>query len=153
MSWVNGLSSLLGGVENKDLDVSESNHKGSYGGHSGYGSHSGYGGHSGHGGGGYKLQCCPLVVDPLTFTALLGAIAAGTFFLNMLITMNIMMRRRRKRNQEQPHLLDSLLEDVIHSGNHLLIWHDPTSPDIGGFVTGFGQSADSIWVSCFFAKL
>ena len=48
---------------------------------------------SGHGGG---LDCCPLVVDPFLLITILGAIAAATFFLNVLITMNI--TRRKKRN-------------------------------------------------------
>ena len=43
-----------------------------------------------------KDKCCPIVVDPLTFTALLGAIAAATAFLNTLITMNITKRRRKR---------------------------------------------------------
>ena len=42
---------------------------------------------SGYGGG--EPPCCPLVVDPLALLALLASIAAGTFFLNTLITMNI----------------------------------------------------------------
>ena len=45
-----------------------------------------------------KDKCCPIVVDPLTFTALLGGIAAATFFLNTLITMNITKKRRRRRD-------------------------------------------------------
>ena len=76
----------------------------------GYGAQSsGYGGHSGHGG--YKdPDCCPLVVDPLTLAALFGAIAAGTVFLNTVITMNITGRRRRKRGTE-----DQVL-DVVQKG-------------------------------------
>lgn len=77
----------------------ESNALGAYGGHGGHGGHGGYGsghgiGHgSGHGHG--KLDCCPIVVDPLTFSALLGFIGAATAFLNTLITMNIMARKKR----------------------------------------------------------
>ncbi len=49
--------------------------------------HSSYGHSSqGHHGGGYK-ECCPLVVDPLTFFSLLAAIAGSTAFLNTIITM------------------------------------------------------------------
>ena len=67
--------------------------KGGYSsGHSGYG-HSGYGhsgydhkaSHSGYGhssgGYGHEEPCCPLVLDPLMLLALLGAIAAATYFL------------------------------------------------------------------------
>jgi len=54
---------------------------------------------SGYGHGHYgKIECCDLVVDPLTFLALLGGIAGGTAFLNVAITMNINKRRRRRRN-------------------------------------------------------
>ena len=62
--------------------------------------------------GGYHHHepCCPLVVDPLTLTAILGAIAAATAFFNVLITMNISGGRRRKRN------LNSVLEDVARAG-------------------------------------
>ena len=88
--------------------------------------HSG-GGSYGHSGGyGHKLQCCPLVVDPLTFTALLGAIVAGTAFLNVLITMNIMAAGRRKRsaaqNQKSSNTTSSgvtvwdMWQDIVHNG-------------------------------------
>lgn len=64
--------------------------------YSNYGSGGGgfsYGqGHHGH------LECCPLVVDPLTYIALVGGILAATFFSNQLITMNIMIRKRRRRD-------------------------------------------------------
>lgn len=62
------------------------------------------------------------MVDPLTFSALLGFIAAATFFLNMLITMNITGRRRKRRSEsfDEPALtvdsVSSSLADVIHSG-------------------------------------
>lgn len=45
------------------------------------------------------LECCPLVVDPLTVTALLGFIAGGTALLNSVITTTIMPTpRKRKRS-------------------------------------------------------
>lgn len=59
-------------------------------GHSGGGYHSGGGhhdsgyGHSasyGHSSYGHDDKCCPLVIDPLLLTALLGFIAAATYFL------------------------------------------------------------------------
>ena len=57
-----------------------------YGGSS-YGSFSsGYGGE----------PCCPLVLDPLLLSALLGFIAAATYFLSVAITMNIMMARKKR---------------------------------------------------------
>ncbi len=111
-------------------------------GHSGYGSsHSGYGSsHSGYGSSKVKkLECCELVVDPLALTALLGFLAAGTAFLNTVITMTIMMmdgRRRRRRQsepeqrgrhgrprpaempplQKKPETLGAVLDDILMEG-------------------------------------
>ena len=64
---------------------------------SGYGSHSGYG-HASYDS--HDHDCCPLVVDPMTLCALLGLIAAATYFLRRAITMNmnIVGRRRKKRS-------------------------------------------------------
>ena len=47
---------------------------------------------------GYGSDCCPPVVDPLTFMALLAFIAAATYFLQFSITMLLMMGRRKKRS-------------------------------------------------------
>ena len=52
------------------------------------GSHS-----SGHGD-----QCCPPVVDPYTWLALIGGIALATFFLQMAIVNIIGKKRRRRRD-------------------------------------------------------
>ena len=55
--------------------------------------HSGYGADVGYGHSGYEYHddhmCCPLVVDPLALCALLGFIAAGTYFLRTAVTMNM----------------------------------------------------------------
>ena len=53
-----------------------------------------YGSYSGGG------DCCPLVVDPLTYAALLGFLAAAVYFFQVLIEMSMLMmakKRRRKR--------------------------------------------------------
>ncbi len=42
---------------------------------------------------------CPLVFDPLLFAAVMGAIVGSAAFFNVLITMNITGRRRRKRRK------------------------------------------------------
>ena len=64
---------------------------GHHGGHSGYGSHSGYG-HS----------CCPLVIDPLLFLALVGFIGAGTYLLQLAIDRSaIPVGGRKKRSLEE----------------------------------------------------
>ncbi len=65
---------------------------------------SGYG-HSGHGHGHKYLECCELVVDPLTFASLLASILGGTLFLNVQITM-ILGRKRRKRSYQQESVMD-----------------------------------------------
>ena len=72
-----------------------------------HGSFSGYGGdHSGYGGGHYGSyssfgDCCPLVVDPLTYFALLGFLGAAIYFFQVLIEMSmLMMRRKRRRKRE-----------------------------------------------------
>ncbi len=74
--------------------------------HHQHGEHGGYSG----GGGGEEL-CCPLVADPLTVFTLLSFIAFATAFLNVLVTMNIMMRRRRRRSDR-----GAGLKDLLHSG-------------------------------------
>ena len=84
----------------KKLSMSRSDPYGSYSGYggSGGGGHSSYGSHSS----GYGSDCCPPVVDPLTWLALLGFIAAATYLLNEVIAMSMLMmaRKRRKRNFE-----------------------------------------------------
>ena len=64
--------------------------------------------------------CCPLTVDPLSFLALVAGIAAATFFLNTVITMNIEARRRRKRSTDADSIdtlnLSGSFEDLLMSG-------------------------------------
>ena len=63
------------------------------------------------------------MVDPLTLTALLGFLAAATYFLNVLITMNAAAlaaagakkKRRRKRSTEiQTVSVGSALSDLFN---------------------------------------
>ena len=54
----------------------------------------------------YGSDCCPPVVDSLTYIALLGFIGAATYFLQFTITMLLMMRRKRSLKSE--HLFDFL---------------------------------------------
>ena len=71
--------------------------------HSGYGDH--YGAYSGGG------DCCPLVVDPLTYAALLGFLAAAVYFFQVLIEMSmLMMRRKRRRKREFNFYSDTVIE-------------------------------------------
>jgi len=45
---------------------------------------------------GYGDQCCPLVVDPSTWLALIAGIALATFFLRLAIINNVPVGRRRR---------------------------------------------------------
>ena len=47
--------------------------------------------------GGYGDTCCPLVVDTLSWLALLAGIAVATFLLRNAIIANVNGKRRRKR--------------------------------------------------------
>ncbi len=66
-----------------------------------------------------KTECCPLVVDPLALTAVLGFIAAATAFLNVAITMNIVGRRKRRKRSigEAPGKTDSApISEIVLQG-------------------------------------
>ena len=60
----------------------------------GYGHHSGYG-HSDYG---HESYCCPVVIDPLLFAALLAGIAGATAWLRPVIMMALGSRRRKRRH-------------------------------------------------------
>ena len=64
-------------------------------------------------------MCCPLVVDPLTFIALLSFISLAVFFLNIEITMsNLMAKRRKRRNLSKTYqigLLNSIPFEIMLS--------------------------------------
>ena len=64
-------------------------------------------------------SCCPLVIDPLTVFALLASIAAGTFFLNNLISANItpMGIPPRRRREAASSLLSKQMQDLVFKGN------------------------------------
>ncbi len=68
-----------------------------------------------HGGHGHR-KCCPHVVDPLGFVALLAAIPVVTFFLNMQITMFIgKKKRKRKKRQVFRSELKSFMVDYAEN--------------------------------------
>ena len=73
---------------------------------------SGYGGdhYGSYSGGG---DCCPLVVDPLTYAALLGFIALATYFLNILIAMSMLMMRRKRRRKRELNFETFLPVDIL----------------------------------------
>ena len=91
-----------------------------------------YGGHSGYGHG-HKKECCPLVIKPLVFLALLGSIAAATAFFNILITMNLgRKRRRRRRSYDDGNSGSGSIgpgfADVLHAGTCHMINRNRKSP-------------------------
>jgi len=80
-----------------------------------HGVHSGSSGGYGHGFGYGKIGCCELVVDPLTYIALIGGIVFGTAFLHVAITMNIPPAVPTRRGRSVP--LSISFGSVIHEGN------------------------------------
>ena len=56
----------------------------------------GHGSYSGHG-----MDCCPLVVDPLTLLALAGFLAAAVYLLNEQIQMSMLMMPGKKRKRRE----------------------------------------------------
>ena len=63
-------------------------------------------------------DCCPPVVDPLLIMALLGFIAAATYFLQSLITMNLGRRKRSLKSGRPEHPLD-----FINLGTKIFLLH------------------------------
>ena len=75
---------------------------------------SGYGSHGSFSGGGHGMDCCPLVVDPLTFAALTGFIGLATYFLERYIAMSMLMMARKKRRKRAFNLNeDTIVHETI----------------------------------------
>ena len=73
---------------------------------------SGYGNHGSFSGGG--MDCCPLVVDPLTFAALTGFIGLATYFLERYIAMSMLMMARKKRRKRALNLNeDTIVNETL----------------------------------------
>ena len=70
-----------------------------------------FSGHYGH------HKCCPLVVDPLCMVIILGGLAYAVYFLNVLITMTLSKRRRKKRDETG----DGMFRDFIVSGTEIVL--------------------------------
>ena len=71
----------------------------------------------------YGFECCPLVIDTLTLLSLLCGIAGATFFLNNLITMTLVRRKRRRKRREGTSWDSDFgrkVVDTIHSGRFVL---------------------------------
>ena len=63
--------------------------------------------------------CCPLVVDPLLFLAVLLIIAIGTYSLNTYITMNSAAIGRKKRSLLEPESTGNKLFDFVWHGESI----------------------------------
>jgi hypothetical protein len=62
------------------------------------------------------MDCCPLVVDPLTYAALIGFIGLATYFFNEFIAMSMLAKRRKKRAFDlNSYFITDVLE-VYHEG-------------------------------------
>ena len=72
---------------------------------SGYGHHGAYS--SGYG------DCCPPVVDPLAFAALLGFLALAVYFFNNLIAMSMLMMRRKRRRKRELNLYSDTVSETF----------------------------------------
>ena len=68
-----------------------------------------YGSFSGHGSG-----CCPLVVDPLSYAALVGGIALATYFFQIQIMNSMLMMARKKRRKRALNLNETI--DIFNEG-------------------------------------
>ena len=79
----------------------------------------------------YGDECCPPVVDPYTWAALIGGIALATFFLQMQIVANISGRRRRRRSEMGEDKINGIM-----TGWNLLIL---TEGDLSVASKGLGQ--------------
>ena len=64
---------------------------------------------------GYGETCCPPVVDPYTWLALISGIALATYFLRITITTTLKKRRRKKRGADES--IDDL--NLVLSGDFL----------------------------------
>ena len=139
-----------------DYDYGMHSGRSEYGGNymsSGDGHSGSYSGHSFHSGYGEVEGCCPLVVDILCLTAILGAIGGAAVLLARLIQVELCRladgtivnapcnRRRRKRSRGLLHsLLLGKLEvsysALLCSGNlanKTVIWYESGSLDVSVF--------------------
>ena len=61
---------------------------------------------------GYGDKCCPPVVDPYTWLALIGGIALATFFLQMAIVNIIGKRKKRSADDRKEEKLDEIFNGM-----------------------------------------
>ena len=93
-------------ISDQNLRASQSSY-----GHSGSGS--GYGDHGSYSSGGG--DCCPLVVDPLTYAALIGFIGLATYFFREFIAMSMLMMARKRRRKRDIDFKSLLVWDTLET--------------------------------------
>ena len=59
------------------------------------------------------MDCCPLVVDPLTYAALIGFIGLATYFFREFIAMSMLMMARKKRRKRELNLHADILNEIL----------------------------------------
>ena len=59
------------------------------------------------------MDCCPLVVDPLTYAALIGFIGLATYFFREFIAMSMLMMARKKRRKRELNLHSDILNEIL----------------------------------------
>ena len=73
----------------------------------------GYGDHGSYSSGGG--DCCPLVVDPLTYAALIGFIGLATYFFREFIAMSMLMMARKRRRKRDFNFKSLLVWDILET--------------------------------------
>ena len=61
----------------------------------------------------YYEECCPPVVDNLTYIALLSFLALATWLLHQQIQMSNLMMARRKKRQLSQFLFEGKLQTLL----------------------------------------
>ena len=73
-------------------------------------------------------DCCPHVVDPLFYGAILAGIAAAVYFINIEITMNLRRRKRRKRNAKCD--MDDQISCLLGQGKQIISYNSMRNREI-----------------------
>ena len=73
-------------------------------------------------------DCCPHVVDPLFYGAILAGIAAAVYFINIEITMNLRRRKRRKRNAKCD--MDDQISCLLGQGKQIIFYNSIRNREI-----------------------
>ena len=70
----------------------------------------------------HESECCEIVVDTFTLVSLVAFIGAATFFLNTVITMNIVMTRKKRSLVNDVENFHDIFSDALNNGRSILIF-------------------------------